>query len=150
MDTTTTIAVSPAEIEELVSGFQDHSLPAERWTHQAHLIVGTYFAYHFPLEQAIYYLRSGIITYNVATGGKNTHERGYHETITQLWAILLKAFVQKKCAGLSLAESCTALLNSPYATQEIMFRFYSKDLLFSTQARALWVEPDLAPIDITE
>jgi hypothetical protein len=148
MDTTTTIAVSPAEIEELVSGFQDHSLPAERWTHQAHLIVGTYFAYHFPIEQAIYYLRSGIITYNVATGGKNTHERGYHETITQLWAILLKAFVQKKCAGLSLAESCTAFLNSPYAAQEIMFRFYSKDLLFSTQARALWVEPDLAPIDV--
>lgn len=147
MDTTTTIAVSPAEIEELVSGFQNHSLPAERWTHQAHIIVGTYFAYHFPLEQAIYYLRSGIITYNVATGGKNTHERGYHETITQLWAILLKTFVQKKCVGLSLAESCTALLNSPYAAQEIMFRFYSKELLFSTQARALWVEPDLAPID---
>lgn len=150
MDTTTTITVSPSEIEELVAGFQDHSLPGERWTHQAHLIVGTYFAYHFPLEQAIYYLRSGIITYNVATGGKNTHERGYHETVTQLWAILLKAFVQKKCAGLSLAESCTALLNSPYAVQEIMFRFYSKDLLFSTQARALWVEPDLAPIDVAE
>lgn len=150
MDTTTTIAVSPAEIEELVAGFQDHSLPGERWTHQAHLIVGTYFAYHFPLDQSIYYLRSGIITYNVATGGKNTHERGYHETVTQLWAILLKAFVQKRCAGLSLAESCTVFLNSPYAAQEIMFRFYSKDLLFSTQARALWVEPDLAPIDITE
>jgi hypothetical protein len=147
MDTTTTIAASPSEIEELVTGFQNHSLPAERWTHQAHLIVGTYFAYHFPLEQAIYYLRSGIITYNVATGGKNTHERGYHETITQLWAKLLKAFVQKRCAGLSLAESCTVFLNSPYAAQEIMFSFYSKDLLFSTQARALWVEPDLAPID---
>lgn len=147
MDTTTSIAVSPSEIEELVAGFQDHSLPGERWTHQAHLIVGTYFAYHFPLEQAIYYLRSGIITYNVATGGKNTHERGYHETVTQLWAKLLKTFVQKKCAGLSLAESCSALLNSPYAAQEIMFRFYSKDFLFSTQARALWVEPDLASID---
>ncbi len=147
MDTFTTIAVSLSEIEELVAGFQDHSLPGERWTHQAHLIVGTYFAYHFPLEQAIYYLRSGIITYNVATGGKNTHERGYHETVTQLWAKLLKAFVQKKCVGLSLAKSCTAFLNSPYAEQEIMFRFYSKDLLFSTQARALWVEPDLAPID---
>ena len=147
MDTLTTIAVSPSEIEELVADFQDHSLPSERWTHQAHLIVGTYYAYHFPLEQAIYYLRSGIITYNVATGGKNTHERGYHETITQLWAKLLKAFVQKKCTGLTLAESCTTLLNSPYAAQEIMFRFYSKDLLFSTQARALWVEPDLASID---
>ena len=147
MDTRTTIAVSPSEIEELVTGFQDHSLPSERWTHQDHLIVGFHFAYHFPLDQAIYYLRAGIITYNVATGGKNTHERGYHETITQLWAKLLKAFVQKKCTGLSLAESCTALLNSPYAAQEIMFRFYSKDLLFSTQARALWVEPDLAPID---
>ncbi|MBK9492408.1 MAG: hypothetical protein IPO07_29195 [Haliscomenobacter sp.] len=146
MNTIATIAVSPSEIEELVADFQDHSLPSERWTHQAHLIVGTYYAYHFPLEQAIYYLRSGIITYNVATGGKNTHERGYHETITQLWAKLLKAFVQKKCTGLTLAESYTTLLNSPYAAQEIMFRFYSKDLLFSTQARALWVEPDLKPI----
>lgn len=150
MDTTTTIAVSPHEIEELVTGFQDHSLPAERWTHQAHLIVGTYYTYHFPLDQAIYYLRSGIITYNVATGGKNTHERGYHETVTQLWAKLIKAFVEKRCKGLSMAESCNAFLNSPYASQEIMLRFYTKGLLFSIQARALWVEPDLAPIDIAE
>ncbi|AEE52027.1 hypothetical protein [Haliscomenobacter hydrossis] len=146
MDTTTTITVSPSEIEELVAGFKDHSLPSERWTHQAHLIVGLHFAYHFPLDQAIYYLRAGIITYNVATGGKNTHERGYHETITQLWARLLQAYVREKCTGLSLAEACTALLNSPYAEQEIMFRFYSKDCLFSIEARALWVEPDLQPI----
>lgn len=149
MNTSTTIAISAAEIEELVAGFQDHSLPAERWTHQAHLIVGTYYAYHFPLDQSIYYLRSGIITYNIATGGKNTHERGYHETITQLWAKLLKTFVEKKCAGLSLVESCNVFLNSPYSAQEIMLRFYTKGLLFSTQARALWVEPDLAPIDVT-
>jgi hypothetical protein len=142
----TAIIVSSNEIDELVSGFQNHTLPTERWTHQAHLIVGMHYAYNFSLEQAIYYLRAGILTYNAASGGKNTHERGYHETITQLWAKLLHAFVQEKCAGLSLAEACSALLNSPYAEQEIMLRFYSKDLLFSTEARALWIEPDLAAI----
>jgi hypothetical protein len=61
-------------------------------------------------------------------------------------AKLLHAFVQEKCTGLSLTEACSALLNSPYAEQEIMLRFYSKDRLFSTEARALWVEPDLMPI----
>jgi len=142
----TVIEVLTSELEEIVQGFQDHTLPAERWTHQAHLMVGMYYAYNFPLEQAIYYLRAGILTYNVASGGKNTHERGYHETITQLWAKLLHAFAQEKCAGLSLAEACSALLNSPYAEQEIMLRFYSKDRLFSTKARALWIEPDLMPI----
>ncbi|HPH17416.1 MAG TPA: hypothetical protein PLE32_01525 [Haliscomenobacter sp.] len=146
MNTIATIAVSANEIDEIVNGFQDHSLPSERWTHQAHLIVGLHFAYHYPLDQAIYYLRAGIITYNVATGGENTHERGYHETVTQLWARLLQTFVHEKCAGLTLAEACNALLASSYAEQEIMFRFYSKARLFSTEARALWVEPDLKPI----
>ena len=145
MDTTTTIAVSPAEIEELVAGFQDHSLPGERWTHQAHLIVGTYFAYHFPLEQAIYYLRSGIITYNVATGGLNDDHAGYHETLTQLY---VRAIAAERAASSELPFGATLarLLAPPLGDSRWPLAFWSKGRLFSVAARRGWVEPDLAPL----
>ena len=141
MDASQTL--NATHFEALVAGFMDHSLPAERWTHQAHLIVGLHFAYHYPLEQAIYYLRTGIITYNVATGGKNTPERGYHETITQFWAKWLHLYVQKHAQGQSFEATAVAFLQSEWAAQEIMLQFYSKERLFSTQARSIWVEPDL-------
>jgi hypothetical protein len=131
------------KIVHLVARFRDHSLPAAEWTHEAHLLVGFYHLYHYPLEKAIYDLRAGIVTYNLASGGQNTIERGYHETITQFWARLIARFIEKEGRKRTLSELRAIFLNSPLAEQAIMFEYYSKELLFSANARALYVEPDL-------
>jgi hypothetical protein len=131
------------KIEHLVARFRDHSLPPAEWTHEAHLVLGLYHVYHYPLEKAIYDLRAGIITYNLASGGQNTIERGYHETITQFWARLMVQFIEKQGRNRALSDLSTIFLNSPLADQQIMFEYYSKELLFSANARALYVEPDL-------
>jgi hypothetical protein len=135
------------KIQHLLARFRDHSLPLAEWTHEAHLLVGLYHVYHYSLEKAIYDLRAGIITYNLASGGQNTIERGYHETITQFWARLMLQFIEQQGRDQPLGELCTFFLKSPLAEQQIMFEYYSQDLLFSANARALYVEPDLKSWD---
>lgn len=131
-----------SEIENLVTQFQNQTLPPPAWTHEAHLTVAVWHLKNHTLPEATCLLRSGIITYNKASGGKNTPTGGYHETITLLWIKIIHDFVCKN-SDINLLDLCNAFLASEYATREFPLQFYSRELLFSTDARAFWVEPDL-------
>lgn len=128
------------DILSVVQGFKDRTLPKEQWTHEAHLVTAIwYHVNHSPLE-AICYLRSGIIAYNVATGGTNTHSDGYHETLTLFWCRTISQFVADR-RDLSLLEMCRAFLASEKSGRDYPLKFYSRERLFSLEARATWVEP---------
>ncbi len=132
------------QIEALVDGFRGLTLPLpkERWTHEAHLTVGAWFHKTHAEFEAICYLRSSIIAYNVSVGGKNTPEGGYHETLTLFWSRVIRYFVSAH-KHLSLLELCNTFLDSPLASRELPLTYYTRETLFSTKARAVWVEPDL-------
>ena len=138
---TTTLTTATA-IQELVDEFRDRTLPAEKWTHEAHLTTAVWFLANHPKNEAICYLRSGIISYNVSVGGQNTPTGGYHETITLFWIEIIDRFVREH-PDLKLPELCNAFLSSDFASKDLPMRYYSRELLFSTRARAVWVEPDL-------
>jgi hypothetical protein len=134
-----------AGIMEVVLGFRNLTLPKEQWTHEAHLVTAVWFhLHHTPLE-AICYLRSGIISYNEAKGGKNTHTDGYHETLTLFWCNTVHQFVATH-RDLPLVELCQAFLTSDQAARDYPMKFYSHERLFSLEARAIWVEPDLISV----
>ena len=130
------------EIQMLVDGFRNRTLPASEWTHEAHLVTGLWYSYRYPELETICYLRSGIISYNIATGGENTPERGYHETLTLFWCRILQDFVKKNRTS-SLVDLCNSFLNSQWSLKELPLQYYSREVLFSTKARATWVQPDL-------
>lgn len=135
-----------AEIETLVAQFQHQTLPASTWTHEAHLTVALWYLKNYTPAEATCYLRSGIITYNNAVGTPNTPARGYHETLTVLWIKIVNYFVCNN-TDKDLLTLCNDFLESPYATREFPLQFYSKTCLFSTTARAFWVEPDLQALN---
>lgn len=137
----------PRPLDDLVRAFSDHSLPMAEWTHQAHLATGTWYASRFTRAEALDRLRIGIRTYNVAQGGANTDTSGYHETITRAWVELLAQWCELH-PDLSTDERVVKLLASPLAAPDVLLRFYSRERLFSTEARAAWVEPDLAPLHL--
>ena len=91
------------DILNLIEGFKSRTLPAAQWTHEAHLITGLWFNYTYSELEAICFLRSGIISYNISSGGENTSEKGYHETLTLFWCRILNSFVTKN-ASLTLVE----------------------------------------------
>lgn len=134
-------------IDTLVSKFQHQTLPAKDWTHEAHLTVALWHLKNYPLAEATCLIRSGIITYNHASGRENTPDHGYHETLTLAWIKIIYNFVSQN-ADMTLLELCNAFFASPYASRELLLQFYKQETLMSTQARAFWVESDLNPIEI--
>ena len=82
-----------ADILNVVRGFEDRTLPKEQWTHEAHLVTAVWYHANYSADEAICFLRSGIIAFNLAKGGKNTPQDGYHETLTLFWCKTVNDFV---------------------------------------------------------
>ncbi len=132
--------------QELFEQFENRSLPKTEWTHEAHLSVGLTYVYHYPKNEALCYLRSGIIAYNLAVGTPNTPTEGYHETLTIFWLEVLNAYSQKHPQP-SLSERIHHFMKSPRSRRDLALDYYSRERLFSLEARARWVEPDQFPFD---
>lgn len=131
------------EIFDLVKKFENKTLPKEAWTHAAHVTVAAvYLTEHSP-DEAICFLRSNIISYNLAVGGENTPANGYHETMTLFWVWLTMMWLVKNGGGRDLTEVINEMLADPAMGSDAPKRFYSLELLKSVRARARWVEPDL-------
>jgi hypothetical protein len=69
-----------------------------------------------------------------------------HETISAAYVQLLAGYLDACPRELPPSEAVATLLESPLASKHATLTFYSRERLMSTTARAVWVEPDLAPI----
>jgi len=139
-------AYTDQDIADLAAGLVDRTLAKERWTHTAHLAATLRLARTRDegLEQDL----PGIIqTYNVAVGGVNDDHGGYHETITQAYLAAIRAFVAALPAGTRDAEAVALLLKTPMGDKAWPLSHWSRERLFSVEARRGWVEPDLKPLE---
>jgi hypothetical protein len=146
---TTPCYASAAEVEALVRGWETCALPRERWTHAAHLTVALWHLLHYDYEEAVGRVRSGIMRYNEAHGVVTTRTGGYHETLTVFWMRHVAHFL---AAGYNEARSLVRLANELAASADraAPLEHYSRELLFSWEARTGWVEPDLKPLPAPE
>lgn len=129
------------EINLLIKAFEERTLPKAEWTHAAHLTVGLYYCSRHPFGAAKNLMSDGIYWLNDAHGTPNTDTSGYHETLTVFWLKIVPEFLEKS-DGKSLFETANDLIAALDDTK-LPFRFYSRELLFSADARARFVEPDL-------
>jgi hypothetical protein len=132
-------------IEGLAADFLALRLSRARWTHQAHLAVGLWHLRRHGEAEALELLRSSIRAHNDSAGIVNDADNGYHETLTRFWLRLL-ADHEAAHPQSTLAGSPALLLRSPLASAEAPLRHYSAARLFSPEARAGWLEPDLTPL----
>jgi hypothetical protein len=138
-----------ADLDNLVEQFVGCSLPKREWTHSAHLAVGLWHVAHHGAEDALVRLRAGIRRLNESHGVANSATAGYHETITRAYVRLLDEFLATCPAGMVLLERVRRLLDSALAHKDALATFYSREVLMSTVARAGWVEPDRAPLQLS-
>jgi len=129
-------------ITEITSGFANHSLPEDEWTHEAHLITGLSLILDIGLESAESSMPDMIKSYNEARGGINSDTEGYHHTITIFYLRALERF-RLRNKDLDRLEMIGRMLEDPVAKEMYPLGFYSKAVLFSGEARLGWVEPDL-------
>ncbi len=137
-------ALSDADIGRIAAGLADHSLPKPQWTHAAHFAAALWYLRHRPgFDSAA--MAPLIRAYNVATGGENSDSAGYHETITR--ASLQVAAVAMAAQPMApLADVLAALLAGPAGRSDWLLEHWSRERLFSIEARRGWLAPDRAPL----
>ena len=139
---------SESEIHFIAEGMINKTLPKSQWTHAAHFAVAVWLLRNERYD-AFAEMPDFIRNYNEASGTPNTDTEGYHETITIASLLATKSFVDCQPKHCPLHEIVNGILESDLADPGWLFQYWSKDCLFSVQARREWVEPDLAPLPYT-
>lgn len=137
--------ISDDELADIARGVIRLTLPKPRWTHRAHFATALWLLARRPDLDVPRAMPGLIRTYNEATGVANTDTGGYHETITQASLRAASAFLVSR-SGEPLFAVCNALMESPFGKSDWPLVFWTKERLFSVEARRGWVEPDVAPL----
>ena len=136
------------DVNTLVTAFEERTLPKTEWTHAAHLVVGLYYCFHNPPGVAKNLMSDGIYWLNDAHGTPNTETSGYHETLTVFWLKSIASYLDKTGREAGLAALANGLLATITDTS-LPLKYYSRELLFSTEARLNYVEPDLEDFSLS-
>ena len=137
---------SDAEIEHIGEGLLARTLPRPEWTHEAHLAATTYLLTCRPDVDVDQELPGIIRGYNESVGGMNSDSEGYHETITRVFLHGARLFLTEAGSRASLHQLVNALLLTPMGRRDWPLRFYSRERLFSVEARRGFAPPDLAAL----
>ena len=129
------------EIDKVVRGFETATIGRDAWKHAEHLTVALYYLSLHDIETATKKMRDGIFKLLDAFGVDLAKEMPYHETLTVFWMRTVSDFNVSKngTAMLDKANELVARFDKHYPS-----RFYSREYLFSDEARARFVEGDLA------
>jgi len=128
------------EIKEVVRTFEDATVPRDKWKHAEHLTVALHYLSHHDMETATAKMRSGIFKLLGAFAVDLTKEMPYHETLTIFWMRTVAEFNASK-NGASMLDKTNELVAR--FDKDYPLRFYSREYLFSDEARARFVEGDI-------
>ena len=128
-------------IESFMRAFEVGSLSRREWTHSRHLIVALWYLRHHNREEATKLIRDGIQRFNECQGNIT----GYHETITLAWVAVIERFLGVTDLRVPVSVLAGELLGQ-CGDKDYLLRYYSRERLFSDEARHRWVPPDLASI----
>ena len=140
--------IDSAAIVAIGEGLIARTLPKADWTHEAHLAATCWIVRDRPDIVPDRDMGPIIRAYNASLGGVNDDHQGYHETITRAFIHAIRLHLIEEGQGaLPLHRCVNALLLSPRGQRDWPLGHYSRDLLFSVEARRNFVAPDLAPLD---
>lgn len=130
------------DTKTMIQGFEDGTWPKEQWTHHAHFIMALWYCYHLPLPIAITQIKEGIQRYNIAVGGENTSDSGYHETITVFYIYAINHYIMQAANQKKLEVLLNGLMDQPFIAKDFALQYYSREVLMSKEARTGWIYPD--------
>lgn len=126
---------------EFRAAFEAGAYAPADFSHRAHVRLAYVYLAESDGAQALERYRAALIGFLSHHGIPATK---YHETLTRAWLLGVHHFMHRSPEASSSDDFIArnpALLDS-----KIMLTHYSADLLFSPQARADFVEPNLDPI----
>lgn len=130
------------QIDKLITQFRAKTLPKEQWTHNAHILVAFWYNLNFEFDVAFKKIKENIWSYNLAVGTQNTDSGGYHETLTMFWMIYTRNYIETHNLE-TVEEAFDHFIANKGVTNDLPLRYYSRELLFSVQARKECVNGDI-------
>jgi hypothetical protein len=127
---------------EFLQAFEACKLPHSEWTHTAHVRMAWLYLRARPPGEALVRVCEGIKRYNAS----RENSKGYHETITRAYLILIAARMRPNANGQTFSEFAAANPDLVDGKLRALLAHYHPETLFSAPARAAFVPPDLAPL----
>lgn len=144
--TTHPLFTSDAELAGIADGVVARTLPKPAWTHAAHFAAAVWIIARRPDLDAERDMPGLIRAYNEATDTPNTDAGGYHETITLASLAAVRAHLAALPPETPPHVALNALLAGDLGASDWPLAFWTRERLFSVEARRIWVDPDLAPL----
>src|SRR5262249_4012412 len=127
---------------DFARAFERGDIAPQDFHHRDHLrLAWTYLGECRSTEDAVDRVAAGIRRFAAAAGASEK----YHQTLTVFWT---RALVLVRAAlpdGAALEEALHA--RSGLLDKDLPLTYYSRERLFSDEARRVWVEPAVRPLD---
>jgi hypothetical protein len=132
---------------ELLDAFEHRTLPSEQWTHRAHVRIAYIYLDRLPFDDALDRIRAGIKAYNAANNVPEGPTSGYNETTTRAFLHIVAAVKSAYADAFPVQNSDAFCETHPQLMSKHILRlFYSPQRRLHPDAKASFVEPDLAPL----
>lgn len=128
------------DISDVVESFEKGTISRTDWKHAEHLTVALYYLQNNDYETAYHKMRDGIFNLLRAFAVDFSKEMPYHETLTVFWLKTVDDFRQTK-KDCSITEICNELIEKH--DKDFPLKFYTRERLFSDEARARFLDGDL-------
>jgi cysteine synthase A len=123
------------------SAFEAGTFPAADFNHRAHVRLAYAYLVEGDDESAFARMRAALLAFLERNGVPMSK---YHETMTRAWILAVRHFME--VSGPSASADAFIDANPRLLDAKIMLTHYSAGLLFSDEARARFVEPDVDAI----
>ena len=120
--------------------FEQCEFQAEDFHHRDHLAVMVCYLERMPLRQALVHMREALLRFTA-----HHNRKGYNETITRFWIAKVARVLATLPRELPLEELVERVCET-LGSKELLFDYYSRELVMSEQAKLNWLEPDLKPL----
>jgi hypothetical protein len=127
--------------DEFLAAFEQCRLPKECWSHEAHVRMAWLYLVRESFERALSMIRNGIRRYNASV----SNSPGYHETVTQAYALLIASRVRNGSSK-SFDDFKHRYPELFDPQKPILLRHYRKETLDSAEARQGFLPADLEPL----
>ena len=128
-----------ADIHQVVHDFETCQTGRDDFHHEQHLVVAAYYLQSLTVEAATQKMRDALVRF---LDHHQVDKQKYNETLTVFWLTMVALELKKIPVSASLVEKCNSVI-AGLSNAKLALDFYSGELLWSDEARADFLGPDL-------
>ena len=122
------------------SAFEARTVAPSQFNHEAHVRLAYVYLAEYDVNSAVQKMRDALLAF---LEHNSIPRSKFHETLTRAWVLAVRHFIN---TSTSTSAADFIAKNPELLDSKIMLTHYSASVLFSADARASFVEPDLDPI----